>query len=72
MNPAKRYWLCNDCAAEGEKVYDLYLTYWRRGAKDICDRCKKEAYGAEYRLVEKGYREPFHIGAYVYGKDGKK
>lgn len=66
MNPDKRYWLCNECAEEGQKKYGLYLTYWKHKEKGVCQRCKKECYGAEYRLAEKDSQEPFHLGAHIY------
>ena len=61
----KRYLLCNDCADEGRKHYELYLTYWKHKEKGVCQRCKEEGCWAEYRLVEKDSKEPFTLGAHV-------
>ena len=64
----RRYALCNACAAVGRKKYDLYLTGWDISARGFCDRCKKEAFVAEYRLQEQGEQQPFSLGAYEVGK----
>lgn len=64
----RRYVLCNECAAVGQKKYDIYLTGWDATVRGVCDRCKKEAFVAEYRLQEQGEQQLFSLGAYVAGE----